>query len=135
MENCFLCISGAIKKKDRYGEKWYTNAHNEHVNKHDDDDRTEARITFAYRGENVAAEWDGEYGPIQVWYKCDKDYQASEWDKARPHWLFDYAHGSGAWSQMAVDENHLVQRFNQGAYDEIFRVLKRFASEREVNND
>jgi len=132
MENCFLCISGAIKKKEHYGDKWYTNAHQEHVTDYHHAERSEPRITFAYRGENVAVEWDGEHGPIQVWYKCDKDYQESEWDKARPHWLYDYAHGSGCWSQMAVDEHHLVKHFNQGDYAQIFQVLSYFAKEREV---
>lgn len=130
MENCFLCVSGAIKQKQRYGDKWYTAVHKEHVQDYETEDKADARITFAYRTENVAAEWDGEYGPIQVWYKCDKDYKQG-YDEARPHWLFDYAYGAGHWSQMAVGENHLTQRFNEGDYEGIFRVLKRFAQERE----
>src|SRR5271165_4786799 len=89
-ENCFLCVSGSIGKKTNYGDKWYLNAHDERVQKYNSEDFTNARITFAYRLDNVAAEWDGEYGPIQLWFKTNSDYVGS-YGNARPHWLFDYA--------------------------------------------
>lgn len=129
-ENCFLCVSGGMRKKDRYGDKWYTNNHREHTTTFEPSMTTEPRITFAYRGERVACEWDGSYGPIQIWFKCEKDFK-EEHQEARPHWLFDYAYGNGYWSQMAVDENNLYQAFNTGDYDTIFNVLKRFALSRE----
>jgi hypothetical protein len=130
-ENCFLVISGPIMKKTNYGEKWYT-GHQEYVQQYHSNETCEPRITFTYSNDKVAVEWDGAHGPIQCWYKCEKDYK-SEYDHARPHWIFDYAYGSGMWSQMAVDNNHLVQSFNEGDYDHIFNVLKRFAVERSNN--
>ncbi len=128
--NCFLCVSGAFERKTNYGEKWYLNAHDEREQKYYASVHTKARITFAYRSENVAAEWDGEYGPIQLWYKCEADYK-EDYDEARPHWLFPFAHGNGCWSQMAVEENHLPEAFNTGDYDSIFSVLERFVISRE----
>lgn len=133
MENCFLCLSGALKRKTQYGEKWYTNIHEEHTQRFICSNTVEARISFAYREKNVAAEWDGEYGPIQIWYKCDKDYKEG-YDEAREHWLFDYAYGTGHWSQIAVEENHLAQSFNEGDYAHIFSVIRRFVRDRENDN-
>lgn len=129
--NCFLCLSGAMRSKTNYGDKWYAKVHDEQIQKFTNSDVCEARITFAYRSEKIACEWDGEHGAIQLWFKCDENYKEG-YDEARPHWLFDYAYGSGYWSQMAVDENHLVESFNQGDYDHIFSVLKRFVVSRET---
>lgn len=129
--DCYLCVSGAMKRKERYGDKWYLNNHDERVKKFSSSyDACEAKITFAYKGKSVAAEWDGEHGPIQIWYKCDENY-TDGYEIARQHWLFDYAYGNGHWSQMAVDENNLVESFNRGDYENIFLVLKEFVDSRE----
>lgn len=129
--NCFLCLSGAMERKTNYGDKWYAKVHDERVQKYNESGSCRARITFAYKSKSVAAEWDGEYGAIQIWFKCEENYKDGH-DEARPHWLFDYAYGSGHWSQMAVNENHLVESFNNGDYDHIFEVLKRFVVSRET---
>jgi len=134
-ENCFLVLSGALEQKTQYGDKWYLNAHDEQVQKYHSRPNCKARITFTYKSDDVAIEWDGEYGPIQAWYKCDKDYKEG-YDEARPHWLFDYAYGHGHWTQIAVDDFDLVNAFNLGNYDYIFTVLKKFHDDRKerLNN-
>lgn len=128
-ENCFLVISGALQQKRHCGDMWYV-GHQEFERKYTSRDVCEARISFTYVTERVAIEWDGEHGPIQCWYKCDADYK-TDYDKAREHWIFEYAYGSGMWTQIGVDDNNLVQAFNTGDYDHIFSVLKRFADERD----
>lgn len=127
-ENCFLVISGQLQQKSKYGDKWYI-GHEEHEQRFHPSETCEARITFTYANDKVAIEWDGEHGPITCYYKCDKDYEDG-YDTAREHWIFDYAYGQGYWTQIGVDDNNLVQSFNQGDYDHIFNVLKRFADER-----
>ncbi len=128
IENAFVCVSGREKAPPRrHGEKW----HESHIEETCKDQwpnefRTEPHMTFAYVHDNCCAEWDGEHGPVQLWFRCEKDYE-KDWDKAREHWIFDYAYGSGHWSQLAVDRDGLPQAFNRGDYAHIFAVLKRWA--------
>lgn len=131
-ENCFLFISGKMRKKNRFGDKFYIDAHREiEINYNSYTDfSTEPQITFAYIGESIAAEWDGHCGPIQLWFKCEKD-TIIEYETICEHWIYDYAYGAGHWSQMAVDHNNLPRAFNEGNYNHIFDVLKQFVKERE----
>ena len=123
LKNCFICVSGQLKKKSLKGEKWYL-GHRENTEEYSGwEDRVKPCITFAYVKNGVAAEWDGEYGPIQLWFKCEKDFKEG-YDEAREHWIFPYAYGNSHWSQLAVDEERLPQKFNIGDYEGIFNVLK-----------
>jgi hypothetical protein len=85
-------------------------------------------VTFTYQSRcgNVIAEWDGGLGPIQIWYECAADFMDGM-DKAQPHWFFEYAHGMGHWSQLAVEEAGLPQMFVRGDFAAIFAVLQRWA--------
>lgn len=125
IENCYLCLSGPLVKKGRYGDKFYRDIHIEHFQNWDLDAeiQTTPRVTFTYKDDDIAAEWDGAYGPIQRWFKCEKDHA-----EAREHWLYEYAYGSGHWSQLAVEENALCYHFNKGNYQRIFEVLKNFVT-------
>ena len=122
MDGCYLVLSGKVRQKQRYGDKWYS-GHEENVQKYEDELRTESHITFTYVQDGVAAEWDGEYGPIQLWFKSTEGYKEG-YDESRPHWLWPFAFGSGHWSQMTVDEAGLGRAFNKGEYQYIFSVLK-----------
>jgi hypothetical protein len=135
LENCFLCVSGAKKNKEPYGHRFYTDTHREHIQNYESRINTvcEPRISFVYKGDHCAAEWDGRYGPIQMWFECEKDFK-DEYQIARPHWIFDYCYGSGHWSQLAVDDNHLSAAFNRGDYNHIFHVLKGFVGGYEKND-
>lgn len=125
--NAYLCISGKKRKTEQYGERFYL-GHREHKNEYIDNTfRVEPCITFLYDGGDCCAEWDGELGPIQLWYKCAADYKEG-YDEARPHWFYDYAFGAGHWSQMAVDESELPRKFNLGDYEGIFAALKSWAT-------
>ena len=84
------------------------------------DYRVENHFSFACVNGDYAAEWEPEYGPIQVWHKCEKDATNS-----REHYIIDYTDSQGRnWSQLAVDRCELPQAANHGDWQYIFNVLK-----------
>ena len=90
------------------------------------DFRVKNNFSFCYIVGDYAAEWEPEYGPIQVWHKCDK-----EDENAHEHYIFDFTDSGGLnWSQIAVDENELPQAANHGDWQYIFNVLKEWAESR-----
>jgi hypothetical protein len=81
-------------------------------------------FSFCFINGDHAAEWEPEYGPIQVWHKCKKDDSES-----KPHYIFDFTDsGNLNWSQMAVDKYQLPYSANQGDWQYIFNVLEEWAS-------
>lgn len=134
-ENCFIGLSGSKRPSITVGEKWrQSHSGKDRTYTHDTHNfRTEPYITFTYVEGDIAAEWDGNYGPIRIWYKCEKDFIADPNDKypekAREHWIWPYAYGRDYWSQLAVDDNQLPEAFNIGNWSYIFNVLRQFASE------
>ena len=90
------------------------------------DFRVKNNFSFCYIQGDWAAEWEPEYGPIQVWHKCDELAL-----NAVKHYIFDYTDSPGLnWSQLAVDENELPWNANHGNWQHIFNVLKRWAEDR-----
>ena len=88
--------------------------------------RTESNLvepimSFFYVEDDVGVEWEPRNGPITIIYKCDKDHP-----EAQPHWYFDYYTGPGHWSQLAVNEEMLGEKFCRGQYELIFNTLKRW---------
>ncbi|WP_431861474.1 hypothetical protein [Azospirillum sp.] len=82
-------------------------------------------MTFTFvRGEaphRVAAEWEPKHGPIQIWYERQEGDHEND---CMPHWLWPFgSKGNLRWSQCAVDENDLPERFIEGDYEGIFHVL------------
>lgn len=131
--NCYICISGKLRRERRYGEKWYVDHdHEEQTTKHEfGDKRTEPLISFTYARDGVAAEWDGDAGPIQLWFKCERGFKEENgYSEAREHWLWPFAYGRGHWSQLAVDRADLPDRFNRGDWDGIFAELQRWVESR-----
>ena len=126
LENCFVCMSGRMKRRKKVGEKWYKDHEENTQNYENYEGYTTPHISFIYVGNNKAVEWDGAYGPITVWEKCEVDYN-NGYDKAQPHWVFPFAHGQGNWSQTAVDKARLPEKFNEGDYEGIFNELKEWA--------
>jgi hypothetical protein len=85
--------------------------------------RVKNNFSFCFINGEYAAEWEPEYGPIQVWHKCEKDA-----DGAKPHYIFDFTDSGGLnWSQLAVDQNELPQAANHGDWQYIFNVLENWA--------
>ena len=124
MPDCYIVISGQKRRSELVGDKWYSDhgGHAEIENTWANKEfRTEACITFTYMKDGVAAEWDGEYGPIQLWFEAKV-----AGDGVREHWLWPLATGAGHWSQMAVNENDLPRSFNKGEWGSIFGVLRSF---------
>lgn len=71
-----------------------------------------ATVSFVYDSGEYAAEWEPEYGPIQVWHKCDESAEA-----ARPHYFYDFTDSQpGNWSQLAVERLQLPEAFVQGRF-------------------
>ena len=80
-------------------------------------------VSFLYRGENVAAEWEVSYGPIQMWRRAD-----GESENTKEHYAYPFVKtGFADWSQMAVDREGLKPALRRGDWDTIFSVLKRWA--------
>ena len=89
------------------------------------DIRVKNHFSFCFINGDYAAEWEPEYGPIQVWNKCNKDDE-----NAKPHYIFEYENSPGLnWSQLAVDGNELPRSANEGDWQYIFGVLRRWAKE------
>lgn len=136
IDNAYVCVSGKLRRQQAYGERWYAQ-HQEHKCEWADrETRTEPFITFLYDAGSVCAEWDGASGPIQMAFKAVDAKTplpgASTFDdEPKEHWFYEYATWSGAWSQMAVSENRLADRFSEGDYAGIFAVLRRFAVSRQ----
>lgn len=85
--------------------------------------RVKNNFSFCFINGDYAAEWEPEYGPIQVWHKCEKDSE-----NAKPHYIFDFSDSQGGnWSQLAVDQNELPQAANHGDWQYIFNVLEDWA--------
>jgi hypothetical protein len=81
-------------------------------------------ISFLFDAGEYAAEWEPEYGPIQVWHKCTADAP-----NAREHYYFDFTDSKpGNCSQCAVDDNAMPQATNRGDFDHVFAVLKKWAN-------
>jgi hypothetical protein len=108
--NCYILVSATRRDpKETFGEFQVT-----------------AHMSFLYDAGKVAAEWEPQYGPIQIWRKCDKDS-----DGAQEHYFYDFQNSApGSWSQLAVSNMELPQAFVSGDYDYIFNVLKDWATNR-----
>lgn len=128
MPGCYLVLSGAMNKRQLHGEKWYA-GHVENKIQYEDEPRCNATITFTYVANGIAAEWDGEHGPIQLWYKSTEGHKEG-YDEARAHWLWPWAFGAGHWSQMAVKDADLTNSFNKGDWSLIFSELKSWVHSR-----
>jgi hypothetical protein len=107
-DNCFILVSGARRPPEETFGAFYV----------------KANMSFLYDAGDYAAEWEPEYGPIQVWHKCEADAE-----NAKEHYYFDFTDSpGGSWSQLAVEEYQLPQAFHCGDYDYIFSVLKEWAT-------
>lgn len=110
IENAYLSISAAVSPKEPPF----------------DGVRLSPTMTFAYVNGRVAAEWEPQYGPIQLWYERAADDHEND---RMPHWLWPFGSKSNArWSQMAVDRHALREAFAGGNYEYIFQVLADWAS-------
>ena len=137
IENAFLCVSGKTRRRSRYGDKWYpaNEPHREEVQRYEEEPTAEAAISFTYVGKNVAAEWDGELGPIQMFFRREEGWKEEDgWQEAKPHWLWPFASGQGAWSQLAVERADLPACFRRGDYAAIFNELRSWVESREPHD-
>jgi len=84
----------------------------------------ESAMSFFYGNVNgnVGAEWEPNYGPITVIYRCEKGHE-----QAQEHWFFPFCTGYSDWSQLAVNDKRLGEKFYSGDYVGIFNVLKSWA--------
>ena len=109
IDNAYILVSGREKKHEGWmctGETW-----------------ANPTVSFLYDAGDICAEWEPEFGPIQLWYRCDKDAEG-----AREHYYYDYENGPlGSWAQTAVYELQLPQAFIKGDFAYIFMVLKDWA--------
>lgn len=87
---------------------------------------------LADNGNGQAAEWEPQYGPIQIWTECDEDWRG-ETERGNPieprkHWHFPFVEDNPlAWSQLAVDRENLKGLLARGNVDAVFNVLFRWA--------
>ena len=90
------------------------------------DPQAEPLITLAYLNGRVAAEWEPQHGPIQLWYQRDSDQPEND---AMQHWLWPYGSKGGIrWSQLAVDRANMPEALMSGDFERVFAVLKDWAS-------
>jgi hypothetical protein len=129
----YLCLSGQERPRRLHGERWFT-GHKENRNEYSEDYHSKPNITFVFDAGNCCAEWDGELGPIQLWWKAKEGWKSEdEWELApgaEPHYFYDFAYGRGHWSQLSVEEERLPHKFVSGDYKGIFQVLSQWATAR-----
>ena len=105
-ENCFILTSFTVVDGD-YGMEL----------------KATPTVSFLYRDERYAAEWEVQYGPIQMW---EKAYQQDT--GAREHYVYPFIKDIPAnWSQMGVDRSGLKMFLKNNEFDAIFNVLKDWA--------
>ena len=93
-----------------------------------------ARVSFCYVVGDLAAEWETEYGPIQVFRRMELPEGAEPVDRSeakvgdpvRHHIWPCIVHDPDTGSQLAVDERGLPQAFVDGRWDQIFATLRDF---------
>lgn len=88
---------------------------------------------LADSGEGMAAEWEPQYGPIQLWTECAEDWrgQAEHGNEIKPraHWHFAFVEDKPAdWSQLAVDREDLKGMLSRGNLEGVFNALMCWAS-------
>lgn len=106
-ENCYLLASFPERERTGYGLQVKT------------------QVSFLYDAGNVAAEWEPEYGPIQIWHKCNENDEG-----AKEHYYYDFENSQpGNWSQLAVTNAELPLGANRGDWDYIFAVLRDWADD------
>lgn len=104
IENAYILVSARWRNEER--------------------DSVKATMSFLYDGGKFAAEWEPEYGPIQIWEKAD-----GPGDGIGEHYFYDYVVDTTLnWSQLAVDREGLKKYFLDGNYHLIFAVLKEWAN-------
>lgn len=83
---------------------------------------------LADNGDGSAAEWEPQYGPIQLWTECDESWRGEQNEKPRAHWHFPFVEDRlGDWSQLAVEREGLKGLLARGQVGAIFDVLLRWA--------
>lgn len=93
------------------------------------DERIKPFVSFISDGGNgICAEWEPQYGPIQIWRKCDKNWKGKTKLEnpisPRKHWHYEYVEDNNCeWSQLAVDENGLKKMLGTGNLNGIKNVL------------
>ena len=108
IDNAWILCSGVIRDDDTYGGP----------------PQVRATMSFLYDAGSKAAEWEPQYGPIQIWTKCEEGAENS-----RPHYFYDYVLQDGwNWSQLAVDKAALPDAFAAGNYEHIFAELKAWSA-------
>ena len=92
-------------------------------------------VTFiADPGNGVIAEWEPQYGPIQIWEECGENWKGEcTWSEgevgARTHWHFPFVKDHvGQWAQGAVDDERLKEKLASGDLKGVFDVLMRWAN-------
>lgn len=135
IDNAYICLSGRERKTDlKHGARCYPKGqeHDEKVWSFSSEFQTSAVISFLYDAGNCCAEWDGECGPIQLWWNAPVGWRPEDenYSSANAHWFYPAAFGAGHWSQCAVTDENLPHRFNKGDFEGIFRVLKSWATAR-----
>lgn len=108
IEGAFVCVSFK-NGKNSFGEQ-----------------QAEPHMTLVYVNGKVAAEWEPQYGPIQLWYERDSEQPETD---AMTHWLWPYGSKPNLrFSQLAVDQHFLPESLVRGDYEHVFAVLKEWAS-------
>jgi hypothetical protein len=93
--------------------------------------KAEPTVSLLYDAGTWAAEWNPDCGPLQVWHKCEKDAP-----NAQAHYFYDYHDTEPlSFSQLAVEDEALIPRLMDGAYDAVFLVLRSWAQSRQENEE
>jgi hypothetical protein len=131
IENAWVFISGKRKQPTPLESKhWHWRQPDGGLDYPDRDMESRSFLSFAYIDDEygIAAEWDGDCGPIQMYFREKPDPTSDE--KPRDHWVWDEAYGAGHWSQLAVGRAGFPQAFLSGGYDRIFAELRHWVQAR-----
>ena len=104
-ENCFILTSFVVKPDDYMGQT------------------ATPTVSFLYRNEQYAAEWEVQYGPIQMWEKAEEGEEG-----AKEHYVYPFIKNIHAnWSQLGAERAGLKGFLQRSEFNAIFNALKHWA--------
>jgi hypothetical protein len=82
----------------------------------------ETIMSFFWGDREGGCEWEPQFGPFTKITPCD-----SQHPDALPHWFYEFCTGYGNWTQLAVEDTHIVEYFLNGDYLGVFKILQEYA--------
>jgi hypothetical protein len=81
--------------------------------------KVETKLTLFLDLGEKGVEWEPEYGPLRVWYKCGADHP-----DAKPHYFYDFTLNDGKWEWCQSEADKLVLPLWRGEFEYVFGAMR-----------